>query len=155
MRIASISLVALAVSTVFAVGVPGMALAETPAQMAANKKIVLEFWHSVFDAEDVSKAKNYLAPEYHQHNPNVATGLKGFEDFFGPLWPKPKAPADIKPTKFEAVLAEGDLVTVMFKRVRPEVGNPTKTYDSFWFDLFRVKNGKIVEHWDCALKPMQ
>jgi predicted SnoaL-like aldol condensation-catalyzing enzyme len=52
-------------------------------------------------------------------------------------------------------MAEGDLVQVMFKRPRPEVDDASKTYMSFWFDLFRVKDGKIVEHWDCALKPMQ
>src|ERR1700692_273940 len=140
------SLAVLALITAFAIGAPEVAMAETPAQLKANKKIVLDFWHSVFDAQDISKAKVYLAPDYRQHNPNVATGLKGFEDYFGGLWPKPKAAGDIKPTQFEVVLAEGDLVQVMLKRPRPEVGDPTKTYVSFWFDLFRVKDGKIVEH---------
>lgn len=155
MRIQCITLVTLVLSTVITLGTPRAATAETPAQLEANKKLVLEFWHTVFDGQDVSKAKLYLAPGYRQHNPNVATGLKGFEDFFGPMWPKPKAAADVKLTQFDVVLAEGDLVQVMFKRPRPEVDDPTKNYMSFWFDLFRVKDGKIVEHWDCALKPMQ
>jgi predicted SnoaL-like aldol condensation-catalyzing enzyme len=153
LRINLPTLAAVLLSLAFTVAAPAMA--ETPAQLAANKKLVLDFWHNVFDAQDISKAKLYLSAEYRQHNPNVTSGLKGFEDFFGPLWPKPKAAADIKPTQFDVVLAEGDLVQVMFKRPRPEVGDPTKTYMSFWFDLFRIKNGKIVEHWDCALKPMQ
>jgi predicted SnoaL-like aldol condensation-catalyzing enzyme len=155
MRINLPTLAALVLSSTLALAASRPVMAETPTQMAANKKLVLDFWHSVFDRQDVSKAKLYLAPEYRQHNPNVETGLKGFEDFFGPMWPKPKAAADVKPTQFDVVLAEGDLVQVMFKRPRPEVDNPGKTYMSFWFDLFRVKNGKIVEHWDCALKPMQ
>ena len=155
MRIQCITLVTLVLSTVITLGTPRAATAETPAQLEANKKLVLEFWHTVFDGQDVSKAKLYLAPGYRQHNPNVATGLKGFEDFFGPMWPKPKAAADVKLTQFDVVLAEGDLVQVMFKRPRPEVDDPTKNYMSFWFALFRVKDGKIVEHWDCALKPMQ
>jgi predicted SnoaL-like aldol condensation-catalyzing enzyme len=150
-----IALVVLVLGSVITLGAPGAAMAQTPAQLEANKKLVLDFWHTVFDGQDVSKAKLYLAPGYRQHNPNVATGLKGFEDFFGPMWPKPKAAADIKLTQFDVVMAEGDLVQVMFKRPRPEVDDPTKTYMSFWFDLFRIKDGKIVEHWDCALKPMQ
>lgn len=155
MRIQFMNLAAFVLITAVVAGAPRAAMAEASAQSEANKKVVLDFWHAVFDGQDVSKAKVYLAPGYRQHNPNVATGLKGFEDYFGGLWPKPKAPADIKPTQFDVVLAEGDLVQVMFKRPRPEVGDPTKTYISFWFDLFRVKDGKIVEHWDCALKPMQ
>jgi predicted SnoaL-like aldol condensation-catalyzing enzyme len=150
-----ISLAALVLSTAIMIGAPPAAVAETPAQLDANKKLVLEFWHTVFDGQDVSKAKLYLSPGYRQHNPNVASGLKGFEDFFATMWPKPKAAADVQLTQFDVVMAEGDLVQVMFKRPRPEVGDPTKTYMSFWFDLFRVKDGKIVEHWDCALKPMQ
>ena len=54
-----------------------------------------------------------------------------------------------------AVLAEGDLVQLMMRRPRPEPADATKTYDSYWFDLFRVKDGKIVEHWDSALKPVK
>jgi predicted SnoaL-like aldol condensation-catalyzing enzyme len=155
MRIRFITLAIVALATVTTTGTPLTARAETPAQLEANKKLVLEFWHTVFDGQDVAKAKLYLAPEYRQHNPNVASGLKGFEDFFGAMWPKPKAAADVKPTQFDVVLAEGNLVQVMFKRPRPEVDDPGKTYMSFWFDLFRVRGGKIVEHWDCALKPMQ
>lgn len=41
----------------------------------------------------------------------------------------------------------------MMRRPRPEPADATKTYDSYWFDLFRVRDGKIVEHWDSALKP--
>lgn len=155
MRIKFIALAALVLGTALELGAPAPAMAETPAQLEANKKLVLDFWHTVFDGQDVSKAKLYLAPAYRQHNPNVATGLKGFEDFFSVMFPKPKAAADIKLTQFDVVIAEGDLVQVMFKRPRPEVDDPSKTYMSFWFDLFRVKDGKIVEHWDCALKPMQ
>ena len=28
-----------------------------------------------------------------------------------------------------------------------------KPYTTTWFDMFRVANGKIVEHWDTATKP--
>jgi predicted SnoaL-like aldol condensation-catalyzing enzyme len=43
-------------------------------------------------------------------------------------------------------------VLVMTKHTNPDPTDSAKTYDSFWFDLFRVKDGKIVEHWDNAQK---
>ena len=50
------------------------------------------------------------------------------------------------------VAAEGDLVTLMWRVPRPEPKDKSKTYDSYWFDMFRIKDGKLVEHWDNALK---
>jgi predicted SnoaL-like aldol condensation-catalyzing enzyme len=140
------------VAAVLALACATAAHAETATEQA-NKAMVLKFWREVFDAQDVSKAKDFIVPGYIQHNPNVAQGRKAFEDYFGKLWPHPLAPAQIKVTHFDAVLADGDLVQLMAMRPRPEPGAPSKTYRSYWFDLLRVKDGKIVEHWDGALKP--
>lgn len=52
------------------------------------------------------------------------------------------------------MLVDGDLVQLVIRRPRPEPADATKTYNSHWFDLFRVRDGKIVEHWDPALKPV-
>ena len=49
-------------------------------------------------------------------------------------------------------IAEGDLVTFIFKERVSDPKDKTKTYDRFTFDMFRIKNGKIVEHWDGAAK---
>ena len=132
---------------------PAVAQPTAPADPAANKALVLAFWRNVFDAQDWAKAKDYLSEGYIQHNPNVASGLKGFTDYFSKLWPAPKPAGSVVETQFVAVLAEGDLVQLMMRRPRPDPADPTRTYDSYWFDLFRVKDGKIFEHWDSALKP--
>lgn len=143
--------------TVFAVALaaPVAAQPAATADTAANKALVLGFWRNVFDAQDWAKAKDYLSEDYVQHNPNVASGLKGFTDYFSKLWPAPKPAGSAVETQFAAVLAEGDLVQLMMRRPRPEPADATRTYDSYWFDLFRVKDGKIVEHWDSALKPVK
>ncbi len=48
------------------------------------------------------------------------------------------------------LMAEGDYVTTAF--VRPEKDAHGETYYSSWFDLYRIEDGKIAEHWDPMLK---
>jgi predicted SnoaL-like aldol condensation-catalyzing enzyme len=49
-------------------------------------------------------------------------------------------------------VAEGDLVTLSFARELPDPADPAKKYTTTWFDMFRIENGKIAEHWDSAEK---
>ena len=48
------------------------------------------------------------------------------------------------------LIAEGDYVMTAF--VRPEKDANGETYYSTWFDLYRIADGKIAEHWDPMLK---
>src|SRR5690606_20422652 len=48
------------------------------------------------------------------------------------------------------LIAEGDYVMTSF--VRPEKDAAGETYYSTWFDLYRIEDGKIAEHWDPMLK---
>jgi predicted SnoaL-like aldol condensation-catalyzing enzyme len=130
----------------------GGSAATATAQEKANEKIVVDFEREVLQAHNVQPAAKYYAPDIMQHNPNVPSGLQGFQDFFSRIWKEPKpveAQLDPKP---EALIVKGDLVMVMIKHTNPDPNDASKTYDSYWFDLFRVKDGKIVEHWDNALK---
>ena len=141
-----------AVAAVLLLAAAPLAVHAETAQEQANKAVVLKFWSEVFDHHDVSKAKLYMADGYIQHNPLAATGRSGFEAYFGKAWPQPLAADKVKPTKFDVVMAEGDLVTLIQRIPRPDPDHAGQTYDSFWFDTLRVKDGKLVEHWDNALK---
>ena len=48
--------------------------------------------------------------------------------------------------------AKGDYVVLIWEREAKDPSDPTKMYKYNDFDLFRVANGKFVEHWDGAMK---
>jgi predicted SnoaL-like aldol condensation-catalyzing enzyme len=50
------------------------------------------------------------------------------------------------------VMAEGDLVTVVQQRnLQDPTAPPGTWYQQYWFDTFRIRDGKLYEHWDGAV----
>lgn len=126
-------------------------LASPDPKLAANKRLVYDFWREVFEAGHMELAPRYMAESYIQHNPNVATGRAAFIDFFSklakakPIEPRIKAP-------LVSIVAEGDLVVLSFVRETVDPKDTAKKYTTTWFDMFRIEAGKIAEHWDPAQK---
>jgi predicted SnoaL-like aldol condensation-catalyzing enzyme len=126
-------------------------LASADARLAANKRLVYDFWREVFEGGHMELADKYMAESYIQHNPNVPTGRAAFVGFFSkvakpkPIEPRVKAP-------LVAITAEGDLVILSFVREAADPKDATKKYTTTWFDMFRIEGGKIAEHWDAAPK---
>jgi predicted SnoaL-like aldol condensation-catalyzing enzyme len=125
-------------------------LASDDPQLAANKKLVWDMWRNFLQANDVDAADNYLAPEYHQHNPNAETGLEGVKAYFRAV-NRPKQQVKDSIDRLVSIVAERDLVTLAL--VREGVDKDGNNYTTTWFDMFRIADGKIVEHWDTATKP--
>jgi len=126
-------------------------LASADARLAANKRLVYDFWREVFEGAHMELASKYMAESYIQHNPNVPSGRAAFVDFFS----KMRQPAPIEPRikqPLVAIVAEGDLVVLSFAREGVDPKDATRKYSTTWFDMFRIENGKIVEHWDPATK---
>ena len=126
-------------------------LASPDARLAANKRLVYNFWREVFEAGHMELAPKYMAEDYIQHNPNVPTGRAAFIDFFSRNVPPQPVEASVK-TPLVAILADGDLVTLVFVRELPDPKDPAKKYTTTWFDMFRIEDGKIAEHWDPAIR---
>ena len=119
-------------------------------QLAANKKLVFDMWRTFLTAHHIDEADKFLAPEYHQHNPNAETGLAGVKAYFTALKQAPIPVPDTIPG-LVSMVAERDLVVLaLVREYKDKDGNP---YTTTWFDMFRIANGKIVEHWDVARKP--
>ena len=134
--------------------------ANTPAE-AANKKIVLGFYAALneADATDSMKqripaiAEKYLSPNYKQHTlllPGPGADREKLIRMFQsrPAGPPPGAKA-IPPQRTDAIMAEGDRVMLLTSRDQrdPATG---EVKPSYIFNMFRVKDGKLVEHWDVS-----
>jgi len=115
------------------------------AQLAANKKLAFDFWRYVLVARDMDKAVEYMAEDYIQHNPNIPTGRETFIGFFGSM---PSQPVQATIDGLVSIVAEGDLVSMAFRRDCQDPRNPGQMYTTTWFDMFRVEDGMVTEHWD-------
>ena len=112
--------------------------AQTP---EANKKNVVEFYNQALNEKNFDAASKYLGARYTQHNPVAADGPEGLKGFLGFLRDKfPNSRSEIK-----RVFAEGDYVILHVHAVR-EPGTRGRAI----IDIFKLENGKIVEHWDVA-----
>jgi len=111
------------------------------ADLEANKKTVVAFYEKAINQKDFDAASKYLGSRYTQHNPVAADGPEGLKGFIGFLRSKfPDAKSEIK-----RVFAEGDYVILHVHAVR-EPGTRGRAI----IDIFKLENGKIVEHWDVA-----
>ena len=108
-------------------------------------------WREFLEAGHLEFAEKYFTETYMQHNPNAPTGRKALVDFFS-KFSQPRSIADTIKGPLVSIVAEGDLVTLSFVRELPDPADSTKKYTTTWFDMFRIENGKIAEHWDTAEK---
>ncbi len=105
----------------------------------ANKQVVKDLLENVFMKGEMDKIATYINPtKYIQHNPNVPDGLDGLGSAM-----KMMAESGMSMTyeKIHKVLGEGNFVLTMSEG---KLGAAPTAY----YDLFRLENGQIVEHWD-------
>jgi len=134
--------------------------ANTPAE-AANKKVVLDFYAALNEADATNSmtaripaiAEKFLSPEYKQHTlflPGPGTDREKLIRMFQSSPAAPPAGGAAMPVqRTDAVMAEGDKVMLLTSRdMRDPVTGQAKP--SYIFNMFRVKDGKLVEHWDVS-----
>jgi predicted SnoaL-like aldol condensation-catalyzing enzyme len=121
------------------------ALQAENARTEASRSVVMQMWETVFTNHDVAAGfDRYIHPDYIQHNPLAADGPEPARKFLTEWFAKnPGAFFDVK-----KVAAAGDLVFIHhhFGTSRDVRGNAA-------VDIFRVQDGKVIEHWD-VVQPM-
>jgi len=119
-------------------------------RLAGNKRLVFDAWREIVDAGHAELADRYVDASFVEHDPNGASGLEGFKARFSSPRDAPVEPSIRAPVV--AIVAEGDLVAVVTMREHPHPSRAGRTYTTTWFDMFRVVDGRLVEHWDAAAK---
>jgi predicted SnoaL-like aldol condensation-catalyzing enzyme len=105
-----------------------------------NKANVRAFYDLSFNQKQPEEAvKRYVGAYYRQHNPNAPDGPEPFIGFV--KWLTGANPQ--LRVEFKRLIAEGDLVAVHTHNVAVP-GTKGKAV----VDIFRLEDGKIVEHWD-------
>lgn len=124
-------------------------LASDDPQLAANKQLVYDMYREVLIAGRAGLVEQYFTEEYIQHNPNVQSGRDSLANYVSGSRPERSIPDKVT-LPLISMVAEGDKVLIAF--VRTEQDDEGNDYYTSWFDLFRIEDGRIAEHWDPALK---
>jgi len=105
----------------------------------ANKELVKGLLEVVIIGGAFDKISDYISTEeYLQHNPLIGDGLDSLGKTFQ-AWAEAGTPTII--TQNHKILGEGNFVLAVSE------GTFMNKHVSF-YDLFRIEDGKIVEHWD-------
>lgn len=113
--------------------------AADPDPLRANKETVTAFYDAAINRKDFAAASRHMGASYRQHNPTAQDGPEGLKAFIEMLKVKyPQQRGEIK-----QVIAEGDRVVLHVHSTRQD-GSPGRAI----VDIFRVQDGKVVEHWD-------
>ena len=112
---------------------------ETPNAQDA-KSVVLDFFELAFVGRQPDQARDrYLGDSYVQHNPMAPDGPEIFPTLIGGLF----AQAPEASLRLKRAIAEDDLVVLHYNlKMYPDDRGQAVV------DIFRVEDGRIVEHWD-------
>ena len=118
-----------------------------------NKKVVRDFYEEVFRKHNLGAVDRFMLDDYIQHNPDADQGSIGFIEFHKGFF----AAIPDHCATVNQIVAEGDLVFVYNTITGTHTGEgfldhlPTGNkvkYDVV--DMFRLRDGKLCEHWDVA-----
>lgn len=108
--------------------------------LSRNKRLAIDCLDMIFNQHKPAQAvAQYVGDSYRQHNPDAPDGPQGIVAYAGNyIKSNPQSSMEVK-----RVMAEGDLV-IVHSHVKASVSDRGEVA----VDIFRVQNGKLVEHWD-------
>jgi predicted SnoaL-like aldol condensation-catalyzing enzyme len=124
-------------------------LASELPQLATNKRTVFDFWRTVILGGQVEAMDQFLRADYIEHNHLLPTTRAAFKAWLGERLEAKAVPATIP--DLVTIVAEGPYVVMAFVTHYPEANGSGNTYTSTHFEMFRLQDGLIAEHWDSLL----
>jgi predicted SnoaL-like aldol condensation-catalyzing enzyme len=107
-------------------------------ETSANKALAVAIIEDVLMGQNPDNITNYIAEDYVQHNPGIDNGLVGIQAAVEYLVSINNM---FQYNTIHKVIGEGNFVLTISE------GTWNGTSNAF-YDLFRMENGKAVEHWD-------
>lgn len=106
---------------------------------ADNRRIIEDFARLFYVERDVRQAfETYVVPDYIQHNPGVPDGREAAIALLQPMFSDHNRSFEVR-----KIIVDGDLAAIhIFARPDPAARGAAVA------DFYRLKDGKIVEHWD-------
>jgi hypothetical protein len=149
---------------------PAPGCTSTPAQLEATKKAALDFAFLTGEAKVALADPSYIQHQPVQHKRAQAEGITDYEIFKRTFLGQAAAPAPAAGAaagrgatagpqppagnRAEIVLVQCDIVSVIHSvYLQDPTAAPGTFYEAFTFDAYRVKNGKVTEHWDANTIP--
>src|SRR3954464_14334920 len=139
----------------------------TPAQLEATKKAALDFAFLTGEAKVALADPTYIQHQPVQHKRAKELGISDYDIFKQTFLAQANQPAagagaargNAGPqppagNRAEIVIAQCDIVAIIHKvNLQDPAAAPGTFYEAFTFDAYRVKNGKVTEHWDANTIP--
>lgn len=107
----------------------------------ATRSVVIQLFGELVGNKDLSAWDRLVQPPYYQHSINTPNGIDAVKAVWGPIVTNPDLTINLL-----SLIVDGDLVVSQTTLVTP-------TSTTLSFDISRVRNGKIVEHWD-VIQPL-
>ncbi len=112
---------------------------DTDLQKQTNRAIVTDFAHIFYTERDVKRAfETYVRSDYLQHNPGIADGRNAAVSALRPMFSQ-----ESREFRIHKIIIDGDMAVIHVHAI-PEPGARGASV----FDMYRLEDGKIVEHWD-------
>ncbi len=104
-----------------------------------NRSIVEAFAEMFYSQKNVEKAfSEFVSENYIQHNPNILDSRKAAVEMLKPKFSNQEAIFDVK-----RIIVDGNLAVIhLYARMN------SNALGGAVADIYRLENGKIVEHWD-------
>ena len=108
-----------------------------------NRQLITAFFDEVLIGGQFDRLEEFISKEqYHQHNPSVEDGIEGLAKFIQGM---AEQGVSMRYQKAHKILVQGNFAAAL---------SHVKMNEEDWcfMDIFRMKAGKIVEHWDVLEK---